>query len=277
MKTKQKLILAFASSTLALLILSAVIVSVLTAFKAKRKDVTESFKLSDALNEAKYNLTWDKQLVMEILASETVEAVEEQWNDHLTAVKGFDENIQIITDVTSKSDWGIEYLTHKNKVHEAALDFDDQHNNKIQPLFVKLRMQKLAQINLIESISKNVSKKGDQTAEVETAAKELTTIDHTIDDIINDINDQLLRTEDDIANILDSSNTASEDLASFATNTIWIISSITLLFVIVFYSIADKVLENFMQLDFFSHHHGHIFLDGDFNVRRSNDKVHNIL
>jgi len=234
MKTKHKLILAFASCTLALLILSSVIFSVLTAFREKRKDVTESFKLSDALNEAKYNLTWDKQLVMEILASETVDAVEEQWNDHLAAVKGFDENIQIISEVTNHADWGLEYDAQKSKVHESSLDFDEQHNDKIQPLFLKLRTQKIAQINLIASLKKITSTKDDQTATMETASQDLTTIDHTIDDTINDINDQLLRTEDDIANILDSSNAASEELAAFATRTIWIISIITLIFVVVF-------------------------------------------
>jgi methyl-accepting chemotaxis protein len=234
MKTKHKLILAFASCTLALLILSSVIFSVLTAFREKRKDVTESFKLSDALNEAKYNLTWDKQLVMEILASETVDAVEEQWNDHLAAVEGFDENIQIITEVTNHADWGLEYDAQKSKVHESSLDFDEQHNDKIQPLFLKLRTQKIAQINLIASLKKITSTKDDQTATMETASQDLTTIDHTIDDTINDINDQLLRTEDDIANILDSSNAASEELAAFATRTIWIISIITLIFVVVF-------------------------------------------
>lgn len=104
MKIKQKLILAFTINTIMLLVLSMVVIYILNAFEGKRKDVTESFKLSDALNEAKYNLTWDKQLVMETLASVTIEEVDEQWNFHQTSIKGFDDNINVITEVTGHTD-----------------------------------------------------------------------------------------------------------------------------------------------------------------------------
>lgn len=126
----------------------------------------------------------------------------------------------------------------KNKVHESTMRYDDQHNNKIQPLFVKLRTQKLAYINLLENQS-------DIDDKATKAAAELSSIDHTIDDIINELNDQLLRTEDDIAFIVNSSNRSSEQLSNMATTSIWIISIVSLIGAVAFsiYIISDLMAQ----------------------------------
>ena len=85
--------------------LSCSIVYMLNQIDKQGNDITESMKLSDALNEAKYNLTWDKQLVMEVLASEKTEEVDEQVGNHTNAIKGFDENINIIQEVGASKEW----------------------------------------------------------------------------------------------------------------------------------------------------------------------------
>src|ERR1043165_8361538 len=96
LKVSSKLTLAFGIVTFILVAICFTAVYALRTIDDKGNDLANSIRLSDALNEAKYNITWDKQLIMEILASETKTDVLAQVEGYRTANKGFDDNIKVL-------------------------------------------------------------------------------------------------------------------------------------------------------------------------------------
>lgn len=222
LKIRNKLILAFTTTILSFLVLSFCILYIFDEMATKRQDIIESVKLSDGLNEAKYFLTWDKQLVMEVLASGTKEDVNEQMQNHLSAKNGFDENISMITELSTRTDWGSDFSGYKKEIQKIATALDSTHNTYIVPMFEELYQKQLIFLSLAENDEK-----------VKTAEKELSELDHNIDDIINQVNQELLKTENYITQIVDSSQKASEDLSGSALQIILIISVISLILSII--------------------------------------------
>jgi methyl-accepting chemotaxis protein len=222
LKIKFKLTLAFGLIILILVALSCTVVYILNEIDTQGNDITESMKLSDALNESKYNLTWDKQLVMEVLASETPEEVKSQVMNHTTAIKGFDENINIIQEVGSNQAWGIKFTDTKVKVVKIARELDGIHNIHLTPLFDKLHEQKLKYLEL-KATKKQIydQNNAEEIARFEqklkTNEEELSVTDHAFDELANTVNDRLLSTEEDIAKIVSGSAKATDDLVNFST------------------------------------------------------------
>jgi methyl-accepting chemotaxis protein len=234
LKIKFKLSLAFGLTTLILISLSGCVVYILNEIDKQGNDITESMKLSDALNEAKYNLTWDKQLVMEVLASENKEEVSEQLRNHAEAIKGFDENINIIQQVGGNKEWGNKYDPIKTKVVKIAEGLDEQHNTKLTPLFERLQSQKLDLLTLQENTkaileSKNEEEIAVHNQKLEALGNELSLTDHTFDDLANAINEKLLNTESDIAVIVEGSAKNTDELVAISISGIAITSVISIL------------------------------------------------
>lgn len=234
LKIKFKLTIAFGLVTLILLCLSIFVIRVMNKIDKQGNDISESMKLSDGLNEAKYNLTWDKQLVMEVLASETELEIEEQFTSHKTAIAGFDENINIIQNVCTKEDWGVEFSEIKKKVASIAAKLDAVHNSTLTPLFEKLKTQKVnfAKLNATKeavfaaNIPEQVEALNTQLKEMEA---QLSVTDHEFDNIANSVNDELLKTESDINYIVEKSAKATDDLVALSTTSIVITAIISII------------------------------------------------
>ncbi|PBQ33762.1 chemotaxis protein [Sphingobacteriaceae bacterium] len=234
LKIKFKLTVAFGLVTLILIGLSCSIVYTLNQIDKQGNDITESMKLSDALNEAKYNLTWDKQLVMEVLASEATEEVEEQVTNHTEAIKGFDKNINIIQELCGTKEWGLKFDTIKERVSKIARTLDETHNTELTPLFNKLHAQKIEYLKLLENTSQVHAIANPVETEkfkvlLETTKKELSKTDHAFDKIANSVNAELLKTEDDIALIVEGSAKATDDLVAASITGILITSLASIL------------------------------------------------
>jgi len=220
LKTRRKLSLSFGLMILILISLSAFMIYVLDQIDGKTNDMNESLRLSDGINEAKYNLTWDKQLIMEVLASESKEEVAEQVQSFAKANKDFDEEIEIIEKVGSDQTWGATYTDLKAKIVNFASSIDGTHNAGILPMLEELRVKKNAQIDLVEAknLSGNDAVKAAQLSrQIDSMSKVLTVIDKTLDGRIDSINTTLLHTEDDIALIVDGSSETTDNLVSFST------------------------------------------------------------
>jgi methyl-accepting chemotaxis protein len=229
LKISSKLGLGFGLIILILLVLSGSIISVLNKIDNQGKDLTESLKLSDGINEAKYNLTWDKQIIMEVLASETREEVAEQVAAFNKANKDFDDNITAIQEVGSDVTWGKNYADQKEKIAKFSAGIDEKHNKDILPLIEKLHVKKIELIAIIEKHTQAASTDSDGFSQnFEALNKELKTTDKTLDEMIDAINESLLKTEDDIAEIVNGTSEATNDLVSFSTLAIIVTSIICL-------------------------------------------------
>ncbi|MES2760874.1 MAG: methyl-accepting chemotaxis protein [Bacteroidota bacterium] len=233
-KIRAKLTVGFSVCIFILLALSASFIYVLNQIEAQGIDLTESIKLSDNINEAKYNLTWDKQLIMEVLASETKEDVAEQMNSFNVANTAFDDNINSIKQVGSNKDWGNTFEVQKNKIVTFSEGIDVRHNSEILPLIQKLYERKNVYIDLLEKIAATSDLKVRE--EIQNQASllntELSNTDKTLDKIIDGINDNLLKTEDDIAFIVDGTSKATSELVSFSSFLTMIISLVCVVLVL---------------------------------------------
>jgi methyl-accepting chemotaxis protein len=213
----------------------------LASFKQVEKnnyDLSQSLKLSDGLNEAKFNLTWDKQLIMELLASETKEDLEEQMQNFEIARKGFEKEIQSLQRTGGDKTWGTEFSESKDRIVKFASEIKKLHDLEIQAMIEELHVMKTGYFNYLAANGEN-----DQTASLlKKLRAELTVVDKKLDAIIDKVNEGLLSTEDDVTFIVTGATEKTNALVSASISGIVISSLIVLVIaIIVSFSITRMI------------------------------------
>jgi methyl-accepting chemotaxis protein len=242
LKIQYKLLIGFGLITLILIGTSITTIYILKKINTQSADIKQSLKLSDALNESKYFLTWDKQLVMEAMACENETELTEQCTNHLMAKKGFDDNISAITELCDNKNWGVEFAEIKLKLVSKAKYLDSIHNGNLMPHFDSLVQNKRAYLALLSNhifTNNNVNDTSfaKQKAKLESM---LSASDHAFDDIANSVNEELLNTETHVNFIVDSASNATDSLIQTSTNTLIIAACASLLFAFIIIVIITR-------------------------------------
>lgn len=236
LKIKNKLTIAFGAMIIILIGVCYTVTYALKEIEKKGNDLTESIKLSDALNEAKYNLTWDKQIIMEILAAETKEDVLAEAENYTQANKAFDENIDILSSVGSNGAWGAQFEEIKASIVKFANAIDSTHNNRVAPALDKLKEMKLEQLKLQASIDNkqfDTHKIYEANPSVTELSASLSELDKSTDEVIDNINSSLLQTEDNIETIVNTCDKETDELVSFYTTNSLIVTFISIILSVV--------------------------------------------
>jgi methyl-accepting chemotaxis protein len=152
LKIRTKLLLSFAVMAILILFLGFRTFFVLSDLDKAKTDMIRSYELADNMSESKYAIRSSMQAIMELLASENNDELDEWWKMHQKHVSGFDENIELLCKNSRDVAWGKEYSTMKQQVFIKGIDIDKTHNETFQP-YVKSLYELKKQI--LDDIIKN--------------------------------------------------------------------------------------------------------------------------
>lgn len=192
LKIGTKLTIGFGLVTAMLVTLGVTQKLTLNTLSRDSHNMYNSADMADHIMEAKADMIKEQQVVMELIAARTANEISEWWNLHLELVDTYDDNIVALIEIADKDDWGQMHADDKSAVIKAANELDNMHNNKIDPLFKKLK--DLVDRNLTGTI--NIT--------------ELDEHDHDLDEAMNEVIDGLEAIELIVATIVEESELESE-------------------------------------------------------------------
>ncbi len=132
MKLGTKLLTGFILVSTVLLVVGLIQYLFLSKLSAEAEEMTQASTLIDAAMEMKISVTKSQQLIMELLAAESVDELEKYWNEQKNAVEDFDRYCDGILK-GAETEEGIIYRANDEKLRSAAEKADDFHNSKLQP------------------------------------------------------------------------------------------------------------------------------------------------
>ena len=179
LKIGTKLTVGFGLITLILIILGVTQFVKLQNLGSDQNDLIESFNMADYMMEAATNLAIEKQLVMEIIASENMDELNTWWDLHLTEINAFDGNVENLLNITGDKSWGQIHEDDKLEVITGIVEMDKEHDKVIMPLFDQLNDIKIQRLKLHDS------------QEATALDDELSKIDKKLDENLGGIMEQL--------------------------------------------------------------------------------------
>jgi methyl-accepting chemotaxis protein len=220
-----KLLIGFGLVTLILVTLSIRELSVLRKLSEEKNNLRMSYELSDQFTEAKYNLALSMQMIMEMLAAPSPEALKTIWGSTEQAISDFDKNVLDINDIAKNSSWGKEYSNQKSIIVEFSEDLDKIHNDAFIP--------ELKEIN--ELCSEKLS--SDNQINISKTKQLLTESDEQADITAKSMIEDLKKTESDIKEIVSAAvlNSEQAEKAAKTETIIFAIAAVLLAVLITFF------------------------------------------
>ncbi len=115
---------------------------VLSNLGNESNNVIQSYELTDAAVEAKFEVMSDMQMAMEIVNAEALQDLTEKWEKHLSIVSAFDETAEKLIHLTNDKTWGQDFAELKFNFNAKAKEIDKEHNNKLQPILLDIKNKK---------------------------------------------------------------------------------------------------------------------------------------
>jgi methyl-accepting chemotaxis protein len=182
MKIRRKLFTGFFFMMVLILLLGGRIYMSLNDLDDAKSDLVKSYELADNMSEAKYNIRSDMQVIMEMLASENIEELEEWWAFHHTNVSEYDNNITLLINTAKDTSWGKGFEVMKHEIAAKGIGLDSIHNTTFQPAIqslYELKKKVLAENLNADSLGiakklHDLDKEADEEGEVVIAAMKVT-------------------------------------------------------------------------------------------------------
>lgn len=235
-----KLALAFAVVLLIMLTIGGREYFVLNSIEEKKQDILKSFDMADAIMEAKYFLTADRLMLMEILEAESKEDVNAMWNEHVKAVEGFDTEMEALANVAADESWGVEFADLKEEAHTVSIEADESHNDVIGPAYDEVLVEKLKLVELLSSASSKDDY--DQLLEIQKLEGSLLALDGKIDAKAEEIVLTLFDAEEIIEKMISSSTIAADQLSERSKTEMIILVAFGILLSITFAYIITRAI-----------------------------------
>ena len=198
--------LSFSLTAVILLFVGYIFVNTLDEYTEAKDELLYSFELADNIMEAKFNLVFEKQLVMEMLAAENEEGLESYYQLHRQASEDITGYFDSINKLLSDKTWGTEY--------EAAKENAAAELTKLSKVFEEAKPK----LNQVNELSKRYIRTGS-----EEALGELSVLDMEVDEILNGVIDELEKVEGNIdENLVAPLLVFVDDLETVSKNTAYI-------------------------------------------------------
>ena len=238
---KKQLTIAFLILTITLIL--TVLFQLLMISKSDKATVNDSFatELSNAIKDARYDLRWEQQNIMEFLASSTSEDIDFPQKSHKKAKEDLVIQIEKLKNITSDKSWGDNFSSIKEKVNlkaEEALTF---YNEKLAPLMASVEKNTIKKIEL----EKLANSDDLYRIKLLNNIKETSLLDHDFDGL----NDRLSENIDQLTNdINEIAKSTSNELASISEISKILLLVIGILCVLIAVLLARFIINNMMNV-----------------------------
>ncbi|MCK5705320.1 MAG: MCP four helix bundle domain-containing protein, partial [Cyclobacteriaceae bacterium] len=135
LKIKSKLLLSFILIAVILAVTGTISVRTLKEYDNFKQEIITAYELADAIMEAKYYLTNDALILMELLTateSNEISAIEQE---HKDGSEGFIEEIENAKAISADKSWGKEYQSLKDEINNQARKIESDYKKHILPSF----------------------------------------------------------------------------------------------------------------------------------------------
>ncbi|MBN1598927.1 MAG: hypothetical protein JW894_11595 [Bacteroidales bacterium] len=141
-------------------------------------------ELADNFMEAKYSLKSSMQMLMEIIASEVIEELEENWGSAQKHMEEFTKNINEFKNTSEDESWGDKYSFKKSEIVDFGESLGQRFNSEFEPGLKKVYNMK--KVLLTNSRSVNA-----ETADLKNIKSSLHDMDEELDNAGSDIISEL--------------------------------------------------------------------------------------
>jgi methyl-accepting chemotaxis protein len=233
LKVIHRLVLSFSIVGILIFTMGLNSYNVLTKLDVAKSDLVKSYVLADNMGESKYAVRSSMQCIMEMLASENIEELDEWWGLHKESVEAFDDNIKQLGDNTKDDSWGKGYNELKQTVNSSTIMLAKSHKDVFQPAVQSLYEAK-----------KKILEGQEDLELLDQIAERLHGYDKKADKVGEEIVEVMQQSETDILSIVKRSISISEELDSQAKLTIITIGLISLIIGIIFSLVITVGLVN---------------------------------
>jgi len=128
--------LTYAFSVIISLIMVMSVSQLILQSKATKLEtnVSNSNEISDAIQNMKYALRWDQQMVMEYLAASSTEEAKFPQENHLKAKTEFEKNSKTIDSISQSQEWGSDFDREKSTISNTIHESVNFYSEKLAPL-----------------------------------------------------------------------------------------------------------------------------------------------
>ncbi|MCK5208558.1 MAG: HAMP domain-containing protein [Cyclobacteriaceae bacterium] len=271
LKLKSKLLLSFIMISIILAVTGTLSVRTLNEYDRFKEEIITAYDLADAIMEAKFYLTNDALILMELLTATESNEISAFVQEHKDGSEGLIREIENIKTISGDKTWGEEYQSLKDEINNQARILETDYKKHILPSFGNITNLRNQYVQL-----KNGSLNNDSSVvvQLENITIQINEIDKYSDGYTTELSEIFNRMEEKLENSLvtelvelsdEMSANAINQMISFVI--IGIILSIFLAFVI-----AGIVSKPILKLQEFIHKMGQGYLTETLDIN-SEDEV----
>ncbi len=238
---KKQLIIAFTTITSFLVLASIVVIIMLNKIDSNKTDIYKSTELSKAISDAKYDLRWDQQMIMEFIASSSLEEMQFPKTGHAGALKEFDESMANLVSLVDDNSWGKDFSNEKSKVLKTANSAKQFYSDNLSPLIKIVENNTTNRFELMRLAQKNplYAMKLRQNLESTEIA------DHKFDELNDELGAQITGLVKDINIIKEKSSEQYDSTSRFTSILVWGVGAICVVVSIFF---ASFIISNIFRI-----------------------------
>ena len=235
--------LKYAFSVIVGLIMTMSIAQLLLQSKSTtlNENVSNANAISSSIQNMKYALRWDQQMVMEYLAASSKEEAKFPQENHLKAKAEFEKNSLKIDSIVKSTEWGADFSSEKEKINTTIQESSSFYNEKLIPLMKVVEENTFTRI----SLESRTNKSTELQAIIANNNKETETADHNFDALNDDLALKVESLEKDISFILSTSINESQSFGNLSKIIISVVALLSLLIAIYF---AQFIVKSFMEI-----------------------------
>ena len=204
-------------------------------------NVSNANAISSSIQNMKYALRLDQQMVMEYLAASSTEEAKFPQENHLKAKAEFEKNSLKIDSIVKSTEWGSDFSAEKEKINTTIHESISFYNEKLIPLMKVVEENTFTRI----SLESRANKSNELQAIIAKNNKETETADHNFDALNDDLALKVESLEKDIDFIL---STSMSETLSFSNLSKIIISVVALLSLLIAIYFAQFIVKSFMAV-----------------------------
>jgi methyl-accepting chemotaxis protein len=235
--------LTYAFSVIVGLIMTMSIAQLLLQSKSNtlNDNVSNANLISSSIQNIKYALRWDQQMVMEYLAASSTEEAKFPQESHLKAKAEFEKNTLKIDSIVKSTEWGTDFAAEKEKINSTIQESISFYNDKLIPLMNVVEENTFTRIGL----ESRANKSNELEAIIAKNNKDTETADHNFDALNDDLALKVETLEKDIDFILSTSVNESQSFKNLSKIIISVVALLSLLIAIYF---AQFIVKSFMTI-----------------------------
>jgi len=255
LKLKSKLLVSFILISLILLVTGILSIRTIQKYNKFKQELITSYELADAIMEAKFFLTNDALILMELMTSTELNETSNFWQEHLEGSEGFKSEVSNIMKIAGDKTWGVEYKSLKEDIYIQAKKIESDYKKFIFPSIDNINNLRNQYIQLENgSIQSNSS----LDIQLENLSTQLSDIDEKADEHIGELSEIFNQLEERLESSLISELVELSDKMSFNAiiQMISIVGGGVILSIILAFVISGVVSKPILKLQEFIHKMG---------------------